>query len=787
METSDGEDDDRSTIYSYDGADHVILMQANLPGTGAFQKTEYIYDATTGAGHDLNSRDILTEIRYPNLSSGEPSTTLKEVFKYNRLGERKTFADRNGTTHTYTYDVVGRLTDDSVIGNLGSGVDTTVQKLSFSYDSAARAEKFTSKNSSGTVKNEVQREYNGLGQLTKEYQEHGGAVNTSTSLKVQYAFSEMSGSANHSRPISMTYPNNRVLHYRYRNDTVSGDTMDNDISRVSELASASTGGTVFEGYSYLGLDTIVKRAHPQPGVDLTYDSGNDTITGTAGDRYVGLDRFGRVIDQRWKGASSDTDRFKYGYDRNGNRRWRDNVLTDSLSGASDLDELYHEDDADPTVAADSLDRLIDFQRGELSDGDSDGNYSVSSAARTLEWSLDALGNWKSITTDGDSTETRTHNKQNQITSGGLTYDNNGNLTSGGNSYDAWNRLAKHTVGDDTTPYAYDALGRRISIGPTTHSQSGPEQDAVNLYYSDRWQVIHERTEVEGGGGSSGTIGGNEESLGPEGGGLPFIQQTDYVWSEAYVDALVLRDRDVDLDGSLEERLYVQHDANFNVTALINTSGVVVERFYYDPYGSPTFLNPDWTVDTGGSDYGWIYLHQGLRREVKSDTYDNRERPYDADLGRFWSQDPIGYVDGMNLYQYLGSSPTSRRDPSGLVWLGEQEWNERKIQALITGRPILNRAPTATVPRPSPYDIAPTFPWPILFDPYDPYAPEPPRGRFPPRPFPPNTFGKEPIGRFSRFWQELRVWFPAPKWIDLGPIAIPKFMLPPDPCEDRIVA
>ena len=41
--------------------------------------------------------------------------------------------------------------------------------------------------SSGLIVNQVQRAYNGLGQLTTEWQAHGGAVNTSTSPKVQYA------------------------------------------------------------------------------------------------------------------------------------------------------------------------------------------------------------------------------------------------------------------------------------------------------------------------------------------------------------------------------------------------------------------------------------------------------------------------------------------------------------------------------------------------------------------------------------------------------------------------
>jgi hypothetical protein len=38
-----------------------------------------------------------------------------------------------------------------------------------------------------------------------------------------------------------------------------------------------------------------------------------------------------------------------------------------------------------------------------------------------------------------------------------------------------------------------------------------------------------------------------------------------------------------------ERFYVQQDANWNVTALIDTSGNVQERYIYDPYGTVTIL------------------------------------------------------------------------------------------------------------------------------------------------------------------------------------------------------
>ena len=156
--------------------------------------------------------------------------------------------------------------------------------------------------------NQIQREYNGLGQLITEYQEHGGAVNTSTSPKVQYTYSEMSGGANHSRLTGIVYPDGMTLSYNY----ASG--LDDAISRLSSIS--DTSGTL-ESYSYLGLGTVVIRSHSQPGVDLTYVKQSGESNGDAGDQYTGLDRFGRVVDQRWIKTSSGTatDRFQYGYDR----------------------------------------------------------------------------------------------------------------------------------------------------------------------------------------------------------------------------------------------------------------------------------------------------------------------------------------------------------------------------------------------------------------------------------------------------------------------------------------
>src|SRR5262249_10942526 len=138
----------------------------------------------------------------------------------------------------------------------------------------------------------------------------------------------------------------------------------------------------------------------------------------------------------------------------------------------------------------------------------------------------------------------------------LTFDANGNTTTDDTGhtlvYDAWNRLIAYKNGGTVLEsYKYDALGRRIVQNPGT---------ATDLYYSSAWQVLEERT----GGVNTATI--------------------QYVWSPVYIDSLVLRDRSTQNNGTLDERLWVQQDANWNVTALINSSGTIVERDVDDPYG-----------------------------------------------------------------------------------------------------------------------------------------------------------------------------------------------------------
>jgi RHS repeat-associated protein len=154
-------------------------------------------------------------------------------------------------------------------------------------------------------------------------------------------------------------------------------------------------------------------------------------------------------------------------------------------------------------------------------------------------------------------------------------------------------------------------------------------------------------------------------------------KAQYVWSPVYVDTLVLRDCDTNGDGALDERLYVVQDANYNVTALLDNSGNVVERYVYDPFGAATVLDANWVERSSGSQFAWLYLHQGGRFDTASGLYHFRNRDYSPTLGRWTSLDPLRYDAGdVNLYRALGNKPLNRTDPFGLYelpWSPNASW------------------------------------------------------------------------------------------------------------------
>jgi RHS repeat-associated protein len=84
----------------------------------------------------------------------------------------------------------------------------------------------------------------------------------------------------------------------------------------------------------------------------------------------------------------------------------------------------------------------------------------------------------------------------------------------------------------------------------------------------------------------------------------------------------------------------------------------VTRFVeeYDSFGK--VLTTSGTVDTR-------YKYTGRELDAETGLYYYRARYFDANVGRFIGQDPIGFSAGdSNLYRYVGNSPLNATDPSG---------------------------------------------------------------------------------------------------------------------------
>ncbi len=143
----------------------------------------------------------------------------------------------------------------------------------------------------------------------------------------------------------------------------------------------------------------------------------------------------------------------------------------------------------------------------------------------------------------------------------------------------------------------------------------------------------------------------------------------YVWSARYVDSPVLRDENTDADDTCDDgRVYYLTDALGNVTTLVSDTGVVLERYVYDPYGQVTIYNADWSATRSSSSYENTRLYTGREFDPTTGLYYYRARWYDTGTGNFTTRDPLGFAAGdANLYRYVGNRPVGSTDPSGLLW------------------------------------------------------------------------------------------------------------------------
>jgi RHS repeat-associated protein len=293
-----------------------------------------------------------------------------------------------------------------------------------------------------------------------------------------------------------------------------------------------------------------------------------------------------------------------------------------------------------TYAYDAGDRLT----SEVDEGKSvtyayDNANQLTAAGGTV-YSYDSAGNRNST---GYST-----GSDNELKNDGTwtyTYDNRGNITGKSDAaghvwtytYDNNNELTSATEGGGgasvQATYTYDAFGNRIEYNVT---QGGVTTATFDAY--DGWN--------------------------------PAMGNGNFqVWAESTTgNALTARY----VRGDAVNQLFAQMassgspswfltDHLGSVVGETSSTGTLQLTMVYDAFGKQTS-----STTISGSPMPVSFTWDGYQFDNATGLYKDGQRFYNFAIGRFVSQDPLGFgAKDPNLYRYVGNSPTNATDPSGL--------------------------------------------------------------------------------------------------------------------------
>lgn len=696
----------RIRTWTYDSQGHV-LTQADKNGVfvrtyeydvfgnrtketnGAGDATRYTYDAV-GNTITITTRNgnILSQT-YDNmnrLTKIEDLMGLVGTTTYDGNGNRISQTDGNGNSTQFEYDLRARLvkitdTLNHISVQTYDGNDNRVSitnrnghTTNLTYDSQNRLVQTT--DALGRI---TRQQYDGVGNLLKITDDNGHDTN--------YAYDAIN------RRIKEIYADGGVRTFAY-------DLVGNLISRTDQIGQTTA-------YSYDPLNRLIQRAYPfSPADNFSYDAEGNILTAERGGWVVSFvyDAAYRVTQTQQNGATisyaydipgqtrtltypggrvitEQTDLrsrldqtvdllspqpiVKYTYDLgnrvvsraygNGTEATYSNnpndwiLAIDHSNGVSTFARFAYEYDAegnkhfeekshDPVNSEayqyDSINRLTNFKVGNLA-----GSI-VPFPLTETSYNLDPVGNWNAKIKNG-VTETRNHNEVNEliaINGAPLNYDANGNLSEDSRNlyhYDEENRLIRVTRKSDNRVvglYQYDAFSRRVD------TQANPLLGVTEArYFYDGVRIIEEQNNL---GATLAT----------------------YVYGN-YIDEVLTMDRG-------GQAYYYHQNALWSVEAISDSAANVVERYAYDAYGDVTITNDRGNILTNSwgtphSAIGNSYTFTGRQLDEEAGLYFYMARFYDSNKGRFLQRDPLGYFEGLNLYQYVGSNPIARSDPFGL--------------------------------------------------------------------------------------------------------------------------
>ncbi len=583
-----------------------------------------------------------------------------DTYTYNPLGNlTEKVEDAGGLARTteYIYDRLGRQIN--IIANDGSD-----QTTSYDYDLASRVTKVTYPDSGA-----IEYAYSPSGMVTQRidqrnittrytYDKAGKLLTkqndpTSPTIVESFAYNkrglmrlaQKGSNANHDlySKQEMSYNDLGYLTQSLQQITDSGSVFTTEytrdqLGRATEVEYPDTSGsgiaTIAYSYTSLGqIDEIDKDASTLVEYDYYGSRVSDRqYNTTSAINFTPLfDSYGRITRHTTLNSATPTPvgvDFEYAYDDNSN-------ITNKKLG-------HRTNDPANQYLYDTLNRVTR------------ANYGLDTTNEQFVY--DKLGNRESYIDRSSTTTSYLDNVVNEyinIGGGGTNvyYDDAGNLTKDNSGYtyhyDYENRVTKIKKTDDTVnvaEYSYDALGQRIQVVDSVGTAT------TNFYYNDKWQVLLETDDSD-------------------------FKQRYFVYGN-YIDELLIMHRYSDT-----MNYYYGHDHLFSSVVLFNGVGTVQERYEYDTYGKCHVLYANGNNDADGvSDFDNPYLFTGRRLDILDgssfEIQYSRNRIYNSNMGRWLTRDPLGYVDGMNLYEYVKSSSVVGLDPMGLTDksdIGERLW------------------------------------------------------------------------------------------------------------------
>ncbi|MFZ2630167.1 MAG: RHS repeat-associated core domain-containing protein [Desulfosalsimonadaceae bacterium] len=277
------------------------------------------------------------------------------------------------------------------------------------------------------------------------------------------------------------------------------------------------------------------------------------------------------------------------------------------------------------------------------------------------YEYDPIGN-RNTAIEGSASKSYTANSLNQydeITAGGetstLTYDADGNLTvipanagiqaSGGQmalSYNAENRLINvepqtPAGGDHKLEFIYDYMGRRVKKSVYAYNSDSWLLTSEFFFTYDGWNLVEEITEVGAAQTSRYFVWGQDLSQSLQGAGG--------------VGGLIAT-----VEGSADY-LYC-FDANGNVGQVVNVAdGAIAAKYEYDPFGKPVKADGAYA---GENPFRFSTKYHDDENGLVYYGY----RYYSAEMGRWFSRDPIGEEGGINLHIFVNNDSLNKTDALG---------------------------------------------------------------------------------------------------------------------------